>query len=264
MRDIAYLSDFYANHDEEGRLEAQHGQVEFLTTMHYIDRYLMAGMRVLEIGAGAGRYSHHLARRGYVVDAVELVQSNVDAFCQGTLPGEQVTIRQGDALNLDGYADASYDVVLLLGPMYHLFAVSEQKRALCEALRVTKPGGLLYTAYCMEDGTILDYGFMRGNALDLVAKGLLDAQSFCTKSTPAEVFQLYCMADIDGLMVGLPAQRLHYVATDLLSNYSHMRDAVDGMDAQTFALYMQYHLMICERQDVVGLTNHSLDVVRKC
>lgn len=65
--------DFYNHYDEENRLLLRHGSVEFLTTMHYIAKYIKPGDHVLEIGAGTGRYSHALARRGYSVDAVELV-----------------------------------------------------------------------------------------------------------------------------------------------------------------------------------------------
>ena len=94
------LSDYYGGYDEENRLRSQHGLVEFLTTMRYIEKYLVPGCRILEIGAATGRYSHDLARRGYTVDAVELVQHNIDIFMNNTLPGEKVSIRQGNAMDL--------------------------------------------------------------------------------------------------------------------------------------------------------------------
>ena len=56
MKDVFQtLTNFYSNYDEEGRLLSKHGQVEYLTTMRYIEKYLRPGMRVLEIGAGTGR-----------------------------------------------------------------------------------------------------------------------------------------------------------------------------------------------------------------
>ena len=89
-----YLERYYESYDEEGRLLTRHGQVEYLTTMRYIHRYLRPGMRVLEIGAATGRYSHALAREGYCVDAVELVEHNIELFRQNTQPGERVTVTQ--------------------------------------------------------------------------------------------------------------------------------------------------------------------------
>lgn len=80
MKTNPYLIEFYNNYDEDNRLIPKHGMVEFLTTMHYIEKYLNPGDRVLEVGAGTGRYSHTLARQGYAVDAVELVEHNINIF----------------------------------------------------------------------------------------------------------------------------------------------------------------------------------------
>ena len=80
MNTNPYLNAFYQSYDEDSRLAPRHGSVEFLTTMRYIERYIQPGDRVIEIGAGTGRYSHALARRGYAVQAVELVEHNIEVF----------------------------------------------------------------------------------------------------------------------------------------------------------------------------------------
>ena len=80
METFKALTAYYSGYDEEGRLLSRHGQVEYLTTMRYIEKYLRPGMRILEIGAATGRYSHALAQKGYAVDAVELIQHNIDIF----------------------------------------------------------------------------------------------------------------------------------------------------------------------------------------
>lgn len=123
METSQYLTQFYNHYDEDSRLAVRHGSVEFLTTMRYIAKYSKPGDRVLEIGAGTGRYSHALARQGYAVDAVELIEHNIDVFRKNTLPAETITITQGNALNLSAFPDDRYDITLLLGPLYHLFAL---------------------------------------------------------------------------------------------------------------------------------------------
>ena len=123
MQTNQYLIDFYNNYDEDNRLKSKHGSVEFLTTMRYIEKYIQPGNRILEIGAGTGRYSHALARQGYTVDSVELIKHNIDVFSQNTTPAENVTIIQGNALDLSAFPENQYDITLLLGPLYHLYSI---------------------------------------------------------------------------------------------------------------------------------------------
>lgn len=261
METIDLLTDFYKNYDEEGRLLSRHGSVEYLTTMRYIEKYLSPGMRILEIGAATGRYSHTLARQGYRVDAVELVQHNIDVFNEMTMPGEDVIIRQGNAKDLSFYSDNTFDITLLLGPMYHLFTVSEQKQALAEAIRVTKPGGVIYAAYCGNEATMIQYCFGRGMIREKRYRDLTDPMTFKASSDPAELFQLYRKEEIDALMADFSVERLHYVGTDMATNY--MRPVIDEMDDEMFNLYLRYHFAICERSDCVGVSHHILDVFRK-
>ena len=110
-----YLVDYYNTHDEDVRLLSKHGKVEFLTTVKYIENYLKDGMRIMEIGAATGRYSHYLAQKGFEVDAVELIEHNIEVFKIKTLPDEKISIKQGNALDLSEYPDSSYDVTLFLG-----------------------------------------------------------------------------------------------------------------------------------------------------
>lgn len=261
MEVMKELSDFYSNYDEDGRLTTRYGSVEYLTTMRYIDRYLKPGMRVLEIGAATGRYSHGLARRGYRVDAVELVAHNIELFKKNTQPGENVTIRQGNAKDLSFLSSDTYDVTLLLGPMYHLFTVEEQLEALREAVRVTKKGGVIFAAYCGNDATMVQYCFGRGMILQPRYRDLVDPVTFKASSDPAELFQLYRKEDIDALMAHFAVTRLHYVGSDMATNY--MRDKINEMDEELFELYLKYHFAICERSDLVGASHHILDIFRK-
>jgi ubiquinone/menaquinone biosynthesis C-methylase UbiE len=261
MEVFDYLTGYYNNYDEEGRLLSKHGQVEFLTTMRYIEKYLTSGARILEVGAATGRYSLTLGKQGYEVEAVELIQHNIDIFKNKITNDMKVSLHQGNATDLSCYENNTFDITLLLGPMYHLYTEEDKIKALSEALRVTKKGGVLLTAYCISDASIVCYGFKAGNIHTLMNKGLIDTETFKAFSTPAEIFELYRKEDIYQLMDHFDITRLHYVATDLATNF--MRDTVDAMDDSTFELYLKYHFSICERDDMVGVTHHSLDIVRK-
>ena len=263
MEPSQYLNDFYNQYDEDCRLASRHGAVEFLTTMRYIEKYLKPNDRILEIGAGTGRYSHALARRGYQVDAVELVEHNIEVFQKNTLANETISVVQGNALDLSAFPDNQYDITLLLGPLYHLYNEADKQQAIREAVRVTRRGGVIFAAYVISDGCLLDEGFQRGNisVADYVKNGLLDAETFAAKSEPKDLFELVRKEDIDALLSIFPVTRLHYVAADGCALL--LRDAIDSMKDETFQLYLNYHFATCERNDLAGITSHAVDIFRK-
>jgi SAM-dependent methyltransferase len=260
---LKFLTEFYENEDEDedARLYTRHGSVEFPTTVRYINKYLQSGMRILEVGAGTGRYAHHYARRGFEVDAVELVQHNINIFNANTQDGEQITVRQGNAIDLSEFADETYDITLVLGPLYHLFTEPDKLTALSEALRVTKRGGVVFVAYACPDSSIFQFGFMRNGLQYLFDRQILDPETFKARSEPQDRFELHRKEDIDALMSHFTVERLHYVATDLISAY--IASVIDEFTDEMFDWFLKYHFTICERPDMVGITNHVLDIFLK-
>ncbi len=161
MERLEALKNYYETHNEDIRLESRHGMVEFLTTIHYIQKYLKQNMNILEIGAGTGKYSHYFARKGYNVDAIELITQNIEIFKKNTEACENISIQQGDAINLENIPSEKYDITLLLGPMYHLYTEDDKKSAIKEAIRVTKKDGIIFVSYCNNDMTVYDFGFFK-------------------------------------------------------------------------------------------------------
>ncbi len=255
-----YLVDYYNSHDEDSRLLSKHGRIEFLTTVKYIEKHLKDGMKIMEIGAATGRYSHYFAQKGYEVDAVELIEHNIEIFKSKTQPQEKVGIKQGNALNLSEYPDNTYDITLLFGPMYHLYTVDEQKQALSEAVRITKNGGCIFVAYCMLEPSML-MSFKNNRIKRLIEDGEYDPVTLEAYFPPHGIFKLYTKNEIFELTEKLNAERLCFTATD---GYAcHMREAIDKMDDETYELYLKYHFKTCERQDLIGMSHHTLDVLRK-
>lgn len=261
MKMITALKEFYEAYDEENRLASRHGRVEYTTTMHFIEQYLRPGMRILEIGAATGRYSHALARKGYPVDAVELLSHNIEIFKANTQSGENITISQGNATDLSAFHSGTYDITLLLGPMYHLFSEEEKLAALSEAIRVTKKNGIIFVAYCGNDATILQFCFLRGMLKDEHYKALVDPVTFKAASDPIELFELHRTEEIEALRSHFSVTPLHLVAADGYAHY--MRDALAEMDDEIYEIYLRYHLATCQRRDMLGYSNHLLDIFKK-
>lgn len=256
-----HVVDFYTAHcDEEARLLSKHGSVEFLTTVRYVEQYLKEGNKIIEIGAGTGRYSHYFAQKGFEVDAVELVEHNIEVFKSKTKPNEKISVRQGNALNLSAFEDNTYDVTLLLGPMYHLYTVEDQKKALAEAIRVTKHDGFIFVAYCMYDPSIVCQ-FKRNEMRKLINMGLFNPETLEAYFTPEGIFKLYTVDEIKELTIGCSAERIKLISADGYAN--HMTETIDAMDDETFDLYLRYHFSACEREDLMGYSHHTLDILRK-
>jgi ubiquinone/menaquinone biosynthesis C-methylase UbiE len=252
---------FYESRREDERLQSREGQVEWFVTCSYIDRYLFPGARILEIGAGTGRYALRYAQMGYQVDAIEPVLANLDVLSARIKAGDNIRAIQGNALDLSRYEDNSFYRVLLLGPMYHLFSPVDKTRCLSEAHRVCKPGGLVYVAYCQFDPSMIQYAFMRGAYPTLIENGFLNEKTFQPISDPRTIFELHRKRDIDALSDGLPSRRLHYVGTDMFAHY--MADSLKEMDEPLFQHYLEYTLNICENTDLTGVSNHVLDIREK-
>lgn len=129
----------YARGLERDRLLSPKGQLEFTRTIEIIERVLPRPPAVVaDIGGGPGRYAAWLAERGYQVEHRDRVALHVDQMRSANHAG--VNSATGDARALD-LSDSAVDVVLLLGPLYHLVERGDRVRALAEALRVVRPGG---------------------------------------------------------------------------------------------------------------------------
>lgn len=263
-----YLEQYYSSYNEDGRLLSQHGQVEYITTMTYIHKYLEerkvsqepGEIRILEVGAGTGRYSLALAKEGYLVDAVELTEHNLGILRSKITEQMQITAIQGNALDLSRYEENTFDLVLVLGPLYHLYTREDQLQALREAVRVARSGGYVLGAYCMNESVVLQYEFLGGQIKEDWVSGKLSADYHCL-SKPEDLFVMMRKGEIEALTQQLPVERRGLIATDGATGY--MREAVDAMDQETFARWVEWHLLTCERQDLIGATNHSLDILQK-
>lgn len=257
-----YLEQYYSNYDEDSRLLSKHGQVEYITTMKYIHTCAEAvgAKRILEIGAGTGRYSVALSKEGYQVTAVELIRHNLDILCRKLDGSENITAIRGNALDLSFLADDSFDMTLLLGPMYHLYTFEEQSRALSEAVRVTAKGGYILVSYCMNEPTIVNYVFGKNMLGEVTENDMLTDDWHCI-SKPQDLFQMVRTEEIAALDNTVDVRREKLISADGATNY--MRETIDAMDDETFSKWVEYHLSVCERQDLVGASHHTLDILIK-
>jgi ubiquinone/menaquinone biosynthesis C-methylase UbiE len=153
------ITAYYDRSDEAARLIGQAaGRLEFLRTQELLARHLPAPpARLLDVGGGAGIHALPLAARGYEVDLLDPVERHLEQARRASAGAERPlsSIEAGDARHLDA-PDATYDGVLLLGPLYHLTEAADRLAALTEARRVVKPDGVVVGAAISRFASTID------------------------------------------------------------------------------------------------------------
>ena len=247
----------YCNEDERFSRGVAH-QAEFLTTIHFVDKFLKSGDRILEIGAGTSAYSIYYAKKGYKVDAVELLEHNINIFKNKITDDLDINLVQGNALDLSNYEDNSFEITLLFGPLYHLFTKEDKEKAISEAIRVTKKRGKIFLAYLTHDSIILNYFIKKGNINQMPR---LCDEEYRLLDEPTEVFSGFHIKDFKNMMAKFNVKLLHNIATDGMS--SLMREYINEFSKDEFELWMGYVLATCEREDLQGYSAHMLYICEK-
>jgi ubiquinone/menaquinone biosynthesis C-methylase UbiE len=145
---IREVVDYYDRFAEEARLTLGASQLEFERTKEILLRFLPAPpARIVDVGGAAGAYSMWLAEQGHEVHLVDLSERLVGEARRrsATLARPVVSLSVADARQLP-QADGSADVVLVMGPLYHLPDKADRLAALIEARRVVTRGGVVAVA----------------------------------------------------------------------------------------------------------------------
>ena len=254
------IRSFYQEANEDSRLQrTRHGQLEYAVTMHYIHRFAAPDARVLEIGAGTGRYSIALAREGMNVTAVELVESNLAVLRENSRGIENLQSFQGDATDLSRFEDQSFDVALVLGPLYHLYETEDVRKAIDEAIRVTKKDGVILFAF------ISVYGIMYANYLSgNWAAGQEEnfTEDYRIRHFKEQLFTGYDVTEFEKLFDGKPVQYITTTGTDGI--LESVEDRADfQITDEDFPAFVNWYLTFSEKRELLGSTNHLLYICRK-
>lgn len=144
-------------YDEWDRLERH--KIEFDITKRYLDEYIRGDcLEIFDIGGGPGRYSMYLAEKGHKVSLLDLSKKNIEVAKEKSEERGIVLENyiHGNALELEDY-EQKYDVILLMGPLYHLLDERDRKACIEGALRLLKPEGIIVVSFISNYAPIQDY-----------------------------------------------------------------------------------------------------------
>ncbi|MBB3112081.1 ubiquinone/menaquinone biosynthesis C-methylase UbiE [Paenibacillus phyllosphaerae] len=264
---------YYSGFDEWGRLDRE--PVEMAVNLHYMRTYMPSSGRVLDIGAGPGKYAMQLAASGYRVTLADLTprlvelarQKAVESQLDGRFDGFHVA----DACDLSPFEDDSFEAAIMLGPMYHLQAKQARERAVRELNRVTKRNGVVCVAFMPKNRhlavSLANPLFWKPNH---TAQGIRDfAKSGCFNHTDEGRFTGAYYEEVEAIKPFMEAagfETLALIASESIAGamgaeaWAHWRS--QGQEA--FEHMMQ---LICERAadpSILGSAAHLMYVGRKC
>jgi len=252
------INNYYNTYDEDNRLiKDKAHRLEFVISTEYLKKYIKPTDKILEVGAGTGRYSIYYAKQGYDVCAVEYVEHNLKLLRSKITPDMKIEARQGDAVDLSGFEDNTFDMTLVLGPLYHLYKDADIHQAIAEAVRVTKPNGIIAIAYITSDGVFANWG------IDHLLDGYPNDfdSSFKLIRYPQGVFAPFYISEFKNIMRGYPVTVLHNIATDGVAYL--LSDKMNRLSEEEFNIWIKYQLSVCEREDLQGYSCHMLYICRK-
>jgi len=257
----ALIQKRYANSilEDQRSKSSRSNTLEFHYTAKLACRYIDKDTSVIEIGCGTGYYGVYFADKCKEYLGVDLSQECIKTFNSKIESGQLYNVKAlvGDATRLDDIEDSHFDVVMALGPMYHLPA-DERDLVFAECKRICRNGGIIILAYISKVGAYVKgclefperYPDKKVNE-SVLNKGVDDVQPDVFFFTmPEEMEQ---QAKSHGLSV------INNVGVDFVFN----EKVVNSMNSAQFEAWMQLADYMFESPSCTGLSNHTVIVCRK-
>lgn len=261
-----YVVESYENYKEEDRLTTNNARrIEFVNTVKALDEHIQKNSKILDCAAGTGVYAFYFAEKGHDVTATDITPRHIDIINQN-LADKQYSMKTAvlDATDLSVFADESFDVVLNMGPFYHLISEEQRNRCMDECIRVLKKNGILATAYIPRFYVFQYVATSNRNYIDsalakqLIETGVLkhsDEKCFWTDtyySSKEEMEQLYLSKNL---------KITDHFAQDGLAPL--LSQQVDQWNETEFDVWCQYHYSVCREQSILGASNHVIIIGEK-
>lgn len=263
MKDVV---SYYETYKEEDRLTTNNARkIEFVTTIRILDSIIGGNKNILDCAAGTGRYAFYFADKGHKVTATDITPRHID-YIRNELENKHYSMESFvlDATDMTCFDDETFDVVLNMGPLYHLTEEGKRYQCFTESLRVLKKGGLLVAAYiprlylnqmiAMSDIKYLDMEFLN----QIKDTGILkheDPKCFWTDtyySSYEEMEELFRKHAIKTVK--------HFAQDGLLPM---LKKKADQWNDEQFKMWCDYHCSVCEEKSIIGMSNHVVIVGRK-
>ncbi|MBI5285428.1 MAG: class I SAM-dependent methyltransferase [Chloroflexi bacterium] len=247
-------------------LRLERDRVEFAVTLRALDEYLPpAPARVLDIGGGPGRYAIELTRRGYEVTLADISEAEL-ALATAKAAEAGITlagVRRADARDLREFADATFDAVLLMGPLYHLLDESDRQRAVNETVRVARPGGIVAATNITRYAAIRWWA--KHHPMQVIDHPSVYEEQIATGRTQDAVgfTDVYLMhpAELTALFRETRVEHIVTVACEGVVSMIH--EKINALEGEAWEHWVDLNYRLGKDPDTHGLAEHLLYIGRK-
>lgn len=260
--DSKAILDHYRSYDEDQRATSSRANgLEFRYTKKMLQQHLPADAKVIELGCGTGYYGMFLADKCAQYTGIDLSPDNISIFRNKISAArlKHVNAFVGNALELSDFPDCSFDVVLCLGPMYHL--PREKRKLVFEACRrVARKGSLLAFAYINSLGAYM--GWCVNDEWRELYPSAEANQCFLEHQTAHDNPDLFFLSSPEEMEQDAKFAKLQVIENRGL-DYFFAQSAINAMSEKQFAAYLQLADRLNESPSCVGLADHALMICRK-
>lgn len=249
------LEELYQHVHEEERLQkSPAAHIEFLTTTQYLTQYLHGHERILDLGAATGAYALPLAEAGYEVCAMDLMPHHLNRLKQQKKKQMKLILHQGNAMDLSRFSDDSFDIILCMGPLYHL-KEEEQRICLDEMHRVVKDDGIIFCAFL-------------SNLAVFTTEALYPNSSFLNSSQYDPTTFKVINDPFVSTYVQKAEQLFQSMGFTLLKTFSQdglaevLAERINALTKPQYEEWLRFHLAICEQREQLAHSNHLISILQ--
>lgn len=261
------IENWYDNEYEEWNRLDRH-KIEFEITKRYLDKYITKPeSKIFDIGGGPGRYSIYLAQQGHKVTLLDLSGKNIEIAKEKSKEAGAALegYIKGNALKLAEYEEASFDVILLMGPLYHLVKEADRRKALEGALRLLKEGGLLIAAFISQYAPIQDsFAYLTFEGYEGEVEELLHYLKNGENKDGAGFITAYftSVEEAKGLMQEYHLEELAFAGVENILGCKEQEILKCSEEEQK--KWMELGLALAEDEKLYGTSQHFLYIGKKC
>lgn len=253
--DLKRNEELYKLFDEENRLKSRTGLVEKITTQREIEKLINTNSKVLDIGAGTGVYTIHLASKVKEVTSFEPSSSNFKTLELKAKAFSNINAYNKSSYDLKDLNSNYFDLVLLFGPMYHLSNEKDRKDVLREAKRVCKDGGYILISFINHDMVLISESINYNTNIFSSPAYISEKQRLIDRP-----FVFFKVNEARKMIENEDIEIKEIIASDgfaeVLSKY------LEKMTEESFKNYLNWHLSHCKDTETLGATNHLLFVCK--